>query len=129
MGTNILNGSFNPGNGDVVNVRGTFNNWDNGQTPLYQVGSSTVYTNTVNNTTDANGYPMYYVFDIDGSTYETVASYNNRCAQMPTTSGASLVLPTPYFGDAGAKVTNNVTFQVDVSQQIQVGVFTNGSQG
>src|ERR1039458_949023 len=131
MSTNIALGTFNPppplGTGtDVVNVRGTYNGWAGTQTPLVEVGSSTVYTNTVNDTSDANGAVMFYVFNIDGTTYESVASQHNRAARLPATSGASLVLPTPFFGDSGAQVTNNVTFQVDVSQQIQIGVFTNG---
>ena len=132
MGTNILLGTFNPppplGTGtDVVNVRGTFNGWAATETPLVEQGSSTVFTNTVNDTVTANGYPVLYIFNINGSTYEPVASFNNRAAYTPTTSGASLVLPTPFFGDSGAQVTNNVTFQVDVSQQINLGVFTNGT--
>ena len=131
MSTNIALGTFNPppplGTGtDVVNVRGTYNGWAGTQTPLVEVGSSTVYTNTVNDTSDANGAVMFYVFNIDGTTYESVASHNNRAARLPATSEDSLVLPTPFFGDSGAQVTNNVTFQVDVPQQIQIGVFTNG---
>jgi len=131
MGTNILNGNFNPGSGDVVNVRGTFNNWAGTETPLYQEGSSTVYTNTVPDTVDANGYPVLYIFNITGpdAGYEGVASYNNRAAYTPTTPGATLVLPTPFYGESGAKVTNYVTFQVDVSEQIVLGTFTNGISG
>ncbi len=128
MATNIALGTFNPppGGTDVVNVRGTYNGWAAAQTPLIQVGSSTVYTNTVANTTDANGGVMFYIFNINGSTYETTADFNNRAAQLPATSGASLVLPTPFFGDSGAPVSHNVTFQVDMSQQINLNNFTNG---
>jgi hypothetical protein len=127
MATNIAAGTFVPGT-DVVNVRGTYNGWASAQTPLVQVGSSTVYTNTVDNTTDANGAVMFYIFNINGSTYEQTADFNNRAAKLPTTSGASLVLTTPYFADAGAHVTNNVTFQVDMSQWINIGNFTNNGE-
>ncbi len=132
MSTNIALGTFNPppplGTGtDVVNVRGTYNGWAGTQTPLVEVGSSTVYTNTVNDTSDANGAVMFYIFNINGSTYEITADFKNRAARLPATSGASLVLSTPFFGDSGAKVTNNVTFRVDVSQQINLGIFTNGT--
>jgi len=34
-----------------------------------------------------------------------------------------LVLPTAYFGDDGPATTNNITFQVDMSEQIEVGAF------
>jgi hypothetical protein len=126
MATNILLGTFNPGS-DAINVRGTYNNWDSGQTPLVQVGSTTVYTNTVDDTNDANGGSMQYIFNIDGSTYETLPTHingsNNRQVLLPTTSGANLVLPPCFFADAGAIVTNYVRFQVDMAQQIALGYF------
>lgn len=125
MGTNIANGTFTPGT-DTVSVHGTFNGWGSG-TNLVQSGSSTVYTNTLNDTTDANGNTVQYKFVIDANTYESPASGQNRIALLPATSGASLVLPTPFFSDDGAAVTNEVTFQVDVSQQIALGDFTNGT--
>lgn len=129
MATNIAAGTFVPGT-DTLSVHGTFDGWGAG-VALVQQGSSTVYTNTVNNTTDPNGNTMAYKF-VDSNTgvgnggYESLASGYNRWAKLPATSGASLVLPTPYFADAGATETNNVTFQVDVSQQIQLGNFTPG---
>lgn len=126
MASNILAGTFVPGT-DVVNVRGTFNGWAATETPLVQVGSTTVYTNTVTDNTTVNGYPVLYTYNINGTTYEVPASHNNRAWQTPTNSGASLVLPTSFFGDAGEQVTNNVTFQVDVSQQIQLGNFVPGT--
>ena len=89
MASNIANGTFTNGT-DVVNVRGTYNGWNAAQTPLVQVGSSTVYTNTVNNANDANGGVMFYIFNINGSTYEQTADFNNRAAQLPSVSGASL---------------------------------------
>jgi hypothetical protein len=92
-----------------------------------QEGSSTVYTNTLNDMTDANGNTIQYKFVINPSTYESPASGQNRIALLPATSGASLVLPTPFFSDDGAAVTNEITFQVDVSQQIALGAFTNGT--
>lgn len=125
MGTNIANGTFTPG-ADTVAVAGSFNNWS--QLGLVQEGSSTIYTNTVNDTADANGAVLGYKFYASNTSGgETTADYNNRAAVLPTTSGASLILPTPFYGDDGAPVTNAVTFQVDMSQQINIGAFTNGS--
>ena len=126
MSTNIAKGTFNPpanGGSDVVNVRGTFNGWNNAQTPMSQVGSSTVYTATVTNTSDAGGATMKYVYNINGNSYETVADYNNRAARVPDSGTGNVVLPTVYYGDAGAAVSNNITFQVDMTQQIQTGNF------
>jgi len=127
MSTNIANLSFDP-TADTVYVHGTFNGW---ATPiaLVQQGTGTVYTNTVNDTAEVNGNTMIYQYYFSHpATPATVYEGNpNRCAQLPTTSGASLVLPTPYFNDLGAPVVSSVTFQVDMSQQIQLGTFTNGT--
>jgi hypothetical protein len=120
MSTNIANGNFNPAS-DHAEAHGTFNAW--GALTLVQQGTSTIYTNTANDTTDANGGKMLYKFVINGSNWETPASSQNRAVLLPVTSGASLVLPTAFFADAGAPVTNNVTFQVDLSQQIALGNF------
>ncbi len=121
MATNILNGSFIPAS-DHVSARGSFNGYSELQ--LAQQGSSTVYTNTANDTTDANGTTLQYKFySSNGSTWESLATGQNRAALLPTNSGASLVLPTPFFNDGGAAVANNITFQVDVAQQIALGNF------
>ena len=131
MSTNLANGSFNPGTGDIVKVRGTFDGWSAGGIVLSQVGSSSIYTNTANDTTDPNGFPMPYIFLIEhpgpNDSYETVADFNNRCVYTPTNSGGSLVLGTPVYGDAGPPGSMTVTFQVDMAEQINLGYFTNNS--
>lgn len=127
MSAQIANSSFTPGT-DTVAVRGTFDGWSGGGLSLVRQGATSVYTNTVDNASDANGTVMQYIFLLNGgSTYETTADYHNRAALMPATSGSSLVLATPFFADAGSQITSAVTFQVDMSQQINLGAFTNGS--
>jgi len=128
MGTNILNNTFTPG-GDTISVHGSFDGWTTGVT-LVQEGSGTVYTNTVDDTTDANGGVLTYKYvnSHTGTGYENLSDGNNRAVVLPSVSGSSLVLPTPFFGDAGQQyVVNNVTFQVDMSEQIVLGYFTNGT--
>lgn len=127
MSTNVVLGTFVPGV-DTVSANGTFNGY--GSFGLVQDQSQMpeiIYTNTVNDTADANGGTVQYKFVTDGSGWENTASGQNRCAKLPSVSGASLVLPTPFYGDAGAPVANVVTFQVDVSQQINLGNFTPGT--
>jgi len=128
MATNIAVTTFAPGT-DIVKVRGTFDGWSAGGVVLVQEGTGTVYTNTVDNTSDPNGGSMHYTFLITHpgppDAYETTACYNNRAVNLPATSGAGLVLPTPFFGDAGAPESGTVAFQVDMSQQINLGTFTN----
>ena len=127
MSTQIAGATFTPGT-DTVAVRGTFDGWSAGGLSLVQQGSSAVYTNTVDNATDANGTVMQYIFLLNnGATYEATADFHNRAALMPATSGSSLALATPFFSDAGSQITSPVTFQVDMSQQINLGAFTNGS--
>lgn len=120
MATNIAAGSFNPGT-DHVEAHGTFNSY--GALTLVQQGGGTIYTNTANDTTDTNGGKMEYKFVINGSNWENPASGQNRAVRLPATSGASLVLPTAFFADAGPATTNSVTFQEDLSQQIALGNF------
>jgi hypothetical protein len=124
---NVPAGTFNPpppaGTGsDIVYVFGTFNGWAGPGLPLIQQGTSTVYTNTVNDTSDVNGGTVDYRFKINGNT-ETTASYDNRAARLPATSGASLILPTPYYGDVGPGSVINVKFQMDMSEEIELGHF------
>ena len=125
--SNIANGTFNPpppaGTGtNQVYARGTFNSWG-AYLPLVQVGNSTVYTNTVNDTVDANGGNLSYIYHDDVNGDEGPADWANRAAYLPANSGASLVLPPPYFNDIGPATSANVKFQVDMSEQILIGNF------
>ena len=127
MSTNVLLGTFVPGT-DSVSANGTFNGYasyglvqDQTQLPEY------IYTNTVDDTLDANGTTVQYKFVIDGSTWENTGTGQNRAALLPSSSGASLVLPTAFFSDAGAPVAELVNFQVDISQQVNLGNFVPGT--
>ena len=124
MGTNIANGTFTPGT-SLIEARGTFNSWSGGFA-LVQQGTSTVYTNTFNDTSDANGTMVKYKF-VQDNNYENITSGGNRSVKLPATSGASLILPTPIYNDSGAATDASVTFQVDLSQQIALNNFTPGT--
>jgi hypothetical protein len=124
MSAQITGGTFTNGV-DTIEAHGTFNGY--GALVLNQVGSSTVYTNTANDTSDANGGQLQYKFVIDGSAWENPATGQNRSALLPTNSGASLVLPTAFYNDAGPTQTNNVTFQVDLAEQEQLGFVPNST--
>jgi hypothetical protein len=124
MATNLAAGTFNPppGGSDVVSVFGSFNGYANPGLVLVQEGDSTIYTNSYNDTSDANGTTVAYRFLIDGNV-EPLSCYDNRAWYLPTTSGASLVLPTPFYGGDGPVVAINVKFQVDMSEEIELGNF------
>jgi hypothetical protein len=124
---NVPATNFNPpppaGTGtNSVYVFGTFNGWSGPGVQLIQQGTSTVYTNTANDTSDPNNGTVNYRFNINGNN-ETTASYDNRASRLPVNSGDSLVLPTPFYGDVGAGSVINVTFQMDMSEEIQLGHF------
>jgi hypothetical protein len=135
--SNLVNGTFNPatpayvggtqygGTGaNQVYARGTFNGWGAYLT-LVQAGTGPVYTNSIADSIDysvTGGYLSYiYHDDVNGD--EGPADWANRAAYLPTNSGASLVLPTPFFNDIGPATTANVKFQVDMSEQILLGNF------
>lgn len=127
MSVQIGNATFTPGV-DTVAVRGSFNGW--GTLNLVQQGASSIYTNSVEDTADANGGKLEYKFWNNhggGDIWETPANNQNRAALLPATSGGSLTLPTAYFADAGPTTPNAATFQVDMAQQIAIGNFTQGS--
>ena len=130
MSVQIGNSTFNPSGGDTVYVQGTFNGW-NPFIQLFQQGSSSVFTNSFVDTTEANGGVTKYQYvrrPFGGSdVYETSADFNLRAARLPSVSGGSVTPPTPFFNDAAVHTTNSVTFQCDVSQQIALGNFTNGT--
>ena len=124
MATNIAQGTFNPppGGSDVVSVFGSFNGYSNPGLVLVQEGSSTVYTNSYDDTSDANGTTVAYRFLLNG-TAEPLSCYDNRAWYLPASSGASVVLPTPFYGGNGPVVAINVKFQVDMSEEIELGHF------
>jgi hypothetical protein len=129
LATNLANGTFNPpapaGTGtDVAYVNGTFYGWSGNGLQLVQEGNTTIWTNSYNDTSDQ--YVVDYRFNINGN-YETTASYDNRAAILPSTSGTTLNLPTPYYGDVGPGQIINVTFQVDMSEEIELGHFVPGT--
>jgi len=147
MSSNLVAGTFNPptpaiiggnsygGTGaDTVCARGIFDGWANPGFQLVQVGTSGVYTNTVDDTTaqdlsDGNANFQYACYengtliDEDGSG----SGYGNRETYLPTTNNGTVVLPTAFFNDSGPATTNNITFQVDMSEQIELGAFHPGS--
>ena len=75
MSNQIANATFTPGV-DIVSVNGTFNGWGlppNLTLPLARAGATTLYTNTINDTVDANGGQIQWKFVIDANTWENTA--------------------------------------------------------
>ena len=125
--SNIANGTFTPppGGTDAVYVRGTFDGWAYPGTQLVQVGSSAVYTNTIDDTNaqDQSYGNVNFIYVDTRNGGEAPGNYQNRMAYLPKGNNASLVLPTPYFNDVGPATSANVKFQVDMSEEIELGHF------
>jgi hypothetical protein len=124
MTAQVTAGTFT--NGTAVTAAGTFNGW--GQFPLTNnpaAANPNLYTGTTNDTSDAIPGVLSYKYVTNNGTglgWEGTADGDNRCAQLPT-NGASLLLPVSFFDDAGPSITVNVTFQVDMAEQVFLGNF------
>ena len=134
MGANVTAGTFVPGT-DTISVHGSFNGWSTGVNLVLDQDpgtDGTIYTNTVDNTGDANGGTMYYKFVNSNAAFSGSGGYEglcdsgaNRAVYLPTVSGSTLSLPTPFYADSGPAITptTTLTFQVDMAQQINLGNF------
>ena len=94
-----------------VSAHGSFNGW--GAAFELTNNPSGANPNLWSGTLDvaANGSVMEYKYVIDPSGWESIPKGNNRLATLPSTSGASLVLPTVYYADnppAPASVDHDV---------------------
>ena len=123
-------GNFNPGNGDGVRVLGLNSDWTTGVTLVPSSTDTNIYT--VTNDLTAGSWPNYKFVITPGSgswIWESPASFSggNRYFQVPAAGGTNL--PVVYFSDntnlpAGSV---SITFQVDMTSAIQLGIFTIGS--
>jgi len=127
MSVQVGLGTFVPGV-NHVSARGTFNGWGELSLTNDPAGLNTnLYSGTVNDTSNPNGgVETYKFYNSRNGQWDdgcVNGSNKNRAGRIPSTSGGGVVLPVVFFGDAGPQVTNLVTFQVDMAQQINVGAF------
>ncbi len=112
----------------TVSAHGSFNGWTTGVPLTNNPAGPNPYLWTGVADAATNGTVMEYKYVIDPGTYESIPKGNNRLATLPTTSGASLILPMVYFNDVPtAAISVDLTFQVDMAQQINIGAFTPGT--
>jgi len=119
--TSRIGVDFNPAT-DKVAARGTFNGY--GEFDLVQSNSSNIYTNTFDDVLDTNGAQMQYKYWTTVGSWESgnKANGSNRRELLPVLGG-SLVLPVQSYIDSGPASAHNVTFQVDMSEQSELGTF------
>lgn len=121
MSNNVLT------NGQTVAVSGTFDGWGTSLLTNNPNGSNTnIYTGTFVDTSDGNGKGMDWQYRILTGTavdsYSSQDDSDNYCVPLPT-NGGTLVLPLQYWDDDGGAVSNAITFQVDMAEQLHVGNF------
>jgi hypothetical protein len=131
MTAQIQNSAFIPGTSQV-SARGSFNGWGEStltNNPAAEGLGTNIYTGTFADTSDSNGGTMYYKYYIDtGTAWE--ADPNRQWGVSPT-NGGHVYLPTYFFNNVAPtnidNVTCDITFQVDMTQQIALGNFPSGS--
>ncbi|HWD19045.1 MAG TPA: hypothetical protein VHB20_07170 [Verrucomicrobiae bacterium] len=113
---------------DPVSVHGTFNNWGAGVALTNDPNGSNpnLFTGVYDDTLEANGSVTHfkYVYTHNGSdNYENPTSGQPRCFLLPVNSGDTLVTPLAYYNDAANDILVTVNFQVDMSEQVNLGLF------
>jgi hypothetical protein len=131
MGVQMTLGNFNPGAGDQVRVAGTFTSPDWVTTSILTVNptNSNIYEGTFDGDQAAGAFENHkFIIDVGGTggtlNWETGG---NRFFQIPN---GPTNLATVYFNDitnANSLIATQVTFQVDMSVQIQLGNFAPAS--
>jgi hypothetical protein len=128
LGPQIYLGNFNPANGDLIEVYGSFENpaWTAGfvLTNNPTVSQSNVYSGSF---TDGN-YPgtqyLYKFVILSGGTTANYETTDNRNLVTPTNFAT---LPVAYFNNASNVYATPITFQVDMTAPIAAGTFNPGS--
>ncbi len=122
----IQGGLFTPGTQQVA-ARGSFDGWSSlyNLTNTPQGGNANIYSgNVVDTKDDGNVIDWQFVFYTNPTspTYSSQADSDNYCLLLPS-AGGSVTAPLVSWDDGNPPVTNNVTFQVDMSEQINIGNF------
>jgi hypothetical protein len=110
-------------NTQTVEVRGNFEGWGGAPVALTNnPGGVNPYLFTGTTNLPQNGIVIAYKYVIQpGATFE---GSHNRLLTLPSTSGATVTAPLPYFNDTPpSPFTIDVTFRVDMAQQINTGAF------
>jgi hypothetical protein len=110
--------------GDILYVRGSFNGWaTQSEYQLFQVGASSLYSNTVEIVAYA-GTVIQYKFFGDSFPGEETPLLSCNDVRSLTISGPEVTAPLAYWSDRSlSDPTNHITFQVDMSVQQAVGGF------
>jgi hypothetical protein len=118
MKVQMLKGNFFPALGDVVTIRGDFNDWGNSTNnpdTLTDLDNDSMYTKTVSMRAGVTHEYKFWKSLRNGVDYETNNNRSSAIGDNDTT------LPVVFFSNDAGNV--NVTFQVDMSVQMASGTF------
>lgn len=109
---------------DVLYVRGSFNGFTNSlDYRLFQVGTTTLFTNTVD-VVATNGQTVFYKFFGDSFPGYEIPSATCGGNRSLTITAANMTAPLAYWNDSRVTdPTNIITFQADLAVQILTGAF------
>ncbi len=114
MKVKLLDGTFLPGSGDNVTVRGSFNDWGtstNNPDTLTDADNDSIYTKVKSLKWSSNYAYKFWKTDRAGMGFE-----NDISDRQLSLAGNDTTLPAPYFNDDAPVSPNiNVTFLVDMS--------------
>jgi len=123
MSVKMLEGTFQPGSGDIVTVPGGFNGWNTATDTLTDIDGDSIYTKTVTIDTGAIEYKFFKTLR-GGIDWESVSN------RMYTVVGGTQQLPVVYFdNDSVVTIAPDVAvvFQVNMRVKILEGIFQPGS--
>ena len=110
MKIKMLEGTFQPGSGDIVRVAGTINGWGSSTDTLKDLDGDSIYTKTI--TTDSVNIEYKFLKTLRGGIdWESVSNRTYTVVPGPQT------LPVVYFDNDSVytpPVPANVTFQVNM---------------
>lgn len=113
--------------GQSVSVNGAFDGWSGNHVMSNnpEGANPNLYSATVTDVSVAKGSVMDWQYRIlSGSStisYSSQADGDNYCATIPT--NGALATPSHFWSDDGPGLTYNITFQVDMAEQLHLGNF------
>lgn len=130
MRVKLIEGGFQPENGDIVRVAGSFNNWGSSTDTLLDIApTDSIYEKTISLT---EGSSIQYKFlktlrgGVDWESGQPTPS-GNREYTVPTGGG---VIPWVYFDNdsvINVPISANILWQVDMHAMQNIGWFVPGS--
>lgn len=109
MGVQMLQGSFRPDSGDVIQVRGDFNSWGTPPDTLTDPNHDSIYTKTISIPAQASyGFKFWKTYR-NGQDYEIIGGtpVTNRGL---TLGSHDTTLPVLYYNDDSASPTTTVSY-------------------